>query len=291
MDFVRPVEAIVPGAQGRVLAVMAETTAELNLRTIAELSGVSQAQASRVLPGLVELGVLDELGDLAGSLVISPVSVIVFGSFARREADADSDIDVLVVRPADVDEDDDRWAASMEQLHTDSRRLTGNPIEVLEVSAGEVAALIKSRRPLWADIRRDGSAVHGLPLDKLRGIRSAYAAKAEEFAEAAASDLESGRNIAATSLVVHEGINSADAVCGARIGQRAAGDDHDQVLVLLRQAGPDGAAVERELRRLLPLKTKAEYDPDDIAPSVAAKAVERALRCVAVARRVAKTTR
>jgi hypothetical protein len=207
MDFVRPVEAIVPGAQGRVLAVMAETTAELNLRTIAELSGVSQAQASRVLPGLVELGVLerrevppsslfrfipehvasrailalagstdsvlDELGDLAGSLVISPVSVIVFGSFARREADADSDIDVLVVRPADVDEDDDRWAASMEQLHTDSRRLTGNPIEVLEVSAGEVAALIKSRRPLWADIRRDGSAVHGLPLDKLRGIRSA----------------------------------------------------------------------------------------------------------------------
>jgi HEPN domain-containing protein len=121
-------------------------------------------------------------------------------------------------------------------------------------------------------------------------VRS-YAAKAEEFAEAAASDLEAGRNIAATSLAVHAGINSADAVCGARLGKRASGDDHDQVLVLLRQAGPDGAEVERELRRLLPLKTKAEYDPDDIAPSVAAKAVERALRCVAVARRVAKTTR
>ncbi len=121
-------------------------------------------------------------------------------------------------------------------------------------------------------------------------VRS-YAAKAEEFAEAAASDLEAGRNIAATSLAVHAGINSADAVCGARLGQRAAGDDHDQVLVLLRQAGPDGAAVERELRRLLPLKTKAEYDPDDIAPAVAAKAVERALRCAAVARRVANATR
>jgi predicted nucleotidyltransferase len=207
MDFVRPVEAIVPGAQGRVLAVMAETAAELNLRTIAELSGVSQAQASRVLPGLVELGVLerrevppsslfrfvpenvaskailalarsvdtvlDELGHLAASLLVPPVSVVVFGSFARRDADAESDIDVLVVRPDDVDEDDEKWAASMEQLHTDARHLAGNPIEVLEVSAGEVVSLLRSRRPLWADIRRDGRVVHGLPLDELRGVRSA----------------------------------------------------------------------------------------------------------------------
>jgi predicted nucleotidyltransferase len=207
MDFVRPVEAIVPGAQGRVLAVMAETTAELNLRTISELSGVSQAQASRILPNLVKLGVLerrevppsslfrfvpehvasrtilalarstdtvlDELGDIASSLLVPPVSVIVFGSFARREVDAESDIDLLVVRPSEVDEDDEKWASSMDQLHTDARRLTGNPIEVLEVSAGEAAALVKSRRPLWTDIRRDGRVVHGLSLDQLRGVPSA----------------------------------------------------------------------------------------------------------------------
>lgn len=121
-------------------------------------------------------------------------------------------------------------------------------------------------------------------------VRS-YTAKAEEFAEAAVSDLEAGRNIAATSLAIHAGINSADAVCGVRLGKRAAGEDHDQVLVLLRQTGPDGAEVERDLRRLLPLKAKAEYDPDNIAPSVAAKAVERAQRCAAVARRVASTAR
>ncbi len=119
----------------------------------------------------------------------------------------------------------------------------------------------------------------------------AYARKAEEFVEAAASDLNAGRNIAATSLAIHAGINAADAVCGARLGQRAAGEDHDQVLGLLRQAGPDGAEVERELRRLLPLKTKAEYEPDDVAPSIAAKAVDRAQRCVAVARRVAAAMR
>lgn len=121
-------------------------------------------------------------------------------------------------------------------------------------------------------------------------VRS-YASKAQEFAEAAASDLEAGRRIAATSLAIHAGINSADAVCGARVGQRAASEDHDQVLAMLRQAGPDGTEVERHLRRLLPLKTKAEYEPDDIALAVAAKAVERAQRCAAVARRVANATR
>jgi hypothetical protein len=119
----------------------------------------------------------------------------------------------------------------------------------------------------------------------------AYAAKAQEFALAAASELDAGRSIAATSLAIHAGINSADAICGARLGKRAAGEDHGEVLVLLRQAGPDGAGVERELRRLLPLKTKAEYEPEDIAPSVAHKAVERAERCAAVARRVADQTR
>lgn len=206
MDFVRPIEAIVPGAQGRVLAVLAETTAELNLRTIAQLAGVSQAQASRVLPGLVELGLverrevppaslfrlvadhvasrallalarstdtaLDEIGRLAAALPRPPMSVIVFGSFARREAGADSDIDVVVVRPAEIDEDDDTWIELLEAWRRDVRRLTGNPVEVLEVSAAEAPAKVAGRSQIWADIRRDGRAVHGLDIDQLRAVRS-----------------------------------------------------------------------------------------------------------------------
>jgi hypothetical protein len=115
----------------------------------------------------------------------------------------------------------------------------------------------------------------------------AYAGKAQEYADAARSELDSARFIAATSLSIHAAINAADAVCGARVGQRAAGDAHDQVLALLRTAGADGLSVEKELRRLLPLKTTAEYEPDDVAAGVAAKAVERAQRCVAIARKVA----
>lgn len=196
-----------PGAQGRVLAVLAETTAELNLRTIAQLAGISQAQASRLLPDLVALGVierrevppaslfrlvpehvasralltlarstdtvLDEMGRLAEALPHPPMSVIVFGSFARREAVAGSDIDVVIVRPADVDEDEDAWSASLESWRRDVRRLTGNPVEVLEVSADEAATKLAGRAQVWADIRRDGRVVQGLGIDELRAVRSA----------------------------------------------------------------------------------------------------------------------
>lgn len=96
----------------------------------------------------------------------------------------------------------------------------------------------------------------------------AYVNKAQEYSDAAVSELEADRFIAASSLAVHAEINAADAVCGARIGR-------------------DGAAIERELRQLLPLKTMAEYEPDDIARSTATKAVERATRCVQIAQRVA----
>lgn len=205
MDFVRPIGAIVPGAQGRLLEVLVETTAELNLRTIAQLAGISQAQASRLLPDLVALGVverrevppsllfrlvpdhvasrsllalarstdtvLDELGRLASVLPRPPASVIVFGSFARREADTDSDIDVLVVRPAEVDEGDDVWSDSLEGWRRDARRLAGNPVEILEVGASEAALKLGGHGQVWTDIRRDGHVVHGLSIDEIRAAR------------------------------------------------------------------------------------------------------------------------
>ena len=76
-------------------------------------------------------------------------------------------------------------------------------------------------------------------------------------------------------------------MCGARVGQRAAGEGHDQVVSLLATAGADGNAVAKDLRRLLPLKTQAEYEPEGVSHGIAAKAVERAQRCVTIARAVA----
>lgn len=207
MDFVRPVEAVIPGVQGRVLAVLAETTAELNLRTIARLSGVSHAQVSRVLPGLVDLGlverreappsslfrlvpehvaagpllalarardcVVEEMGRVAALLPTVPVSVITFGSFARGEADSESDIDAVFVRPVGIDESDEAWADSVEQWRSRIHRVSGNPVEVLEVGSDEVGTRLSSRHPVWGDIRREGVVVHGRSLNDLAEIHIA----------------------------------------------------------------------------------------------------------------------
>ena len=203
MDFVRPVEAIIPGVQGRVLSVLAETTADLNMRTIARLADVSLSQASRVLAPLVELGVVErrdvppsslfrlvpqhvavgpllalargrdaligEMGRIALGLPVVPLSAIVFGSFARGEADIESDIDTVLVRPAGVDESDELWSESVEQWRASVRRASGNRVEVLDVGSDEVTALLTGRRQVWREIRRDGLVVHGPSLAELEG--------------------------------------------------------------------------------------------------------------------------
>jgi predicted nucleotidyltransferase len=201
VDFLRPVEAVIPGAQGKLLAVFAETTAGLSVRTAARLSGVSLAQTSRILPELATLGVLDrteippsivyqlveenvasrairllarsrdhvlaELGELAKSMVIPPVSIIVFGSFARGEARPDSDVDVVMVRERHVDASSE-WSEGIDEWRRGARRLTGNEVEVMEVDQLEVSSLLRSRRPVWQDIHRDGVVVFGKTLEELQ---------------------------------------------------------------------------------------------------------------------------
>jgi len=205
VDFVRPISSVIPGVQGRALAVLAETTAELNLRTLARLAGVSVAQMSRVLPELVELGLVDrrevppsslfrlnrghvasravlalgsvrqtvlgEIGSIALGLPEVPRSVIVFGSFARGEADAESDIDVVVVRPSSVAAEAEKWEHSVHQLRDRVRTITGNRVEVLEVGEDAAAVKLVGRTQVWRDIRRDGIVVHGTSIEELSRSR------------------------------------------------------------------------------------------------------------------------
>lgn len=115
---------------------------------------------------------------------------------------------------------------------------------------------------------------------------SAYLSKSEEYLAAAERELGERLNVAATSLAIHAAINAADAVCGIRLGKRSGGQNHEEVLGLLVTAGADGRELARELGRLLPLKTKAEYDHVDVSKADAGRAIERARRSVAIARRV-----
>ena len=202
MEFRRPVEALIPDAQGRVLGTLTRTTEELTLTTLADLSGVSLAHVARIVPRLVDLGVverrdvppaalvklnrdslaaraisaladlrhtlLDELRASAQAIDPAPVNVTLFGSFARGDDDAASDIDVAVVRPFALSEDDPAWTESIARWESHVRRMSGNSLDRIELAEDEVPRLLRSRRPLWTAILREGIPLQGRLLADIR---------------------------------------------------------------------------------------------------------------------------
>jgi hypothetical protein len=85
------------------------------------------------------------------------------------EADAHSDIDLAVVRPDDVDDDDEGWAESIDAWRRQVRTLTGNDVEIIEATASEATRKLRGRSELWRNIKRDGMVVYGRALDVLAG--------------------------------------------------------------------------------------------------------------------------
>lgn len=114
----------------------------------------------------------------------------------------------------------------------------------------------------------------------------AYLRQAEEYLAAAHDGLKLKRYNAATSAAVHAGINATDAICGAALGIRSTSPDHAAALDLLSQAGAEGRKAAASLRRLIPVKSQAEYDPSPVSRSRAAAATRAAERILEIARRV-----
>jgi hypothetical protein len=110
----------------------------------------------------------------------------------------------------------------------------------------------------------------------------AYLAKAGEFFRAAQDALQLGNHTAATGNAVHAGIAAADAIAAARSGSIWRGP-HDQASLHLERSGTDGKQAARHLRRLIPLKTRAEYDPTPVREVDARAAVTAAERMVGIA--------
>lgn len=188
MDLSRPIEALIPGARGRLLGALIGSGRELSTADAARLSGVSAPQASRVLAQLVELGIVTRrdvppaviCSPVAGNAVIAmlmelcvlrsrviefarqsatqispaPVRLSVFGSVARGTSDAESDIDIVAVRPNGADEDDD-WVESLGRWSAGLEDFSGSRINVLEIGVDEWRSLDLSERSLWRDINRD----------------------------------------------------------------------------------------------------------------------------------------
>jgi hypothetical protein len=203
VDFVCPIEAVIPGAQGRLLAALARISAPVTLRTAAELAGVSPAQCSQLFGALVDLGIVEredvppaahfrlvrdhvaatpllelleaearflaELRRTASRIQPKPVSVVAFGSLVRGQAGVGSDVDVLMVRTSQVDGDDAAWRQSVAAWVTSGERMSGNPVNLLEVDDAEAGRRLQRGGGVWTAIREEGRTVYGLTVDELRG--------------------------------------------------------------------------------------------------------------------------
>jgi HEPN domain-containing protein len=113
-----------------------------------------------------------------------------------------------------------------------------------------------------------------------------YLAQANEFLDAAESELRAERFNAAAGNAVVAVVNAADAVSGYRLGERWTGP-HELAGRHVRQAGAEGKQLERALHRTVPFKNRAQYDPRPVSASRARNLVETGRRAVAAANRVA----
>ena len=202
MDVARPYASIAPGVDGEALVVLARTTAPLTGRQIARLvkRGTSPS-VSAALDRLVEQGlvhrqeagraylhtlnrdhiaapIVESLAGLRTELLRrlretlenwqpAPFHASMFGSAARADGDTRSDIDLLVIRPADVEEDDTRWRAQVSSLSEVVHAWTGNHAGIAELDEAELQDLRRRPPAILANLRADAIDLAGQPVRAL----------------------------------------------------------------------------------------------------------------------------
>lgn len=194
MNVALPILSVIPSLDGPVLAALSGTNSPLSLAEIhAQAGRRSKSGVRQVLLRMVDEGlvlrvpggfVLNRqhlaapavimLADLHGELsrrIRSAVDswqgdvalVGLFGSAARRDGDAESDIDVLVVSDAaGLD-------SFVEELTVLIRSWTGNPAQVIGVSAAELRRLRRAKEPIVARWEQELMVISG-DRRALRGV-------------------------------------------------------------------------------------------------------------------------
>jgi hypothetical protein len=114
------------------------------------------------------------------------------------------------------------------------------------------------------------------PLEAAR----AHQRKARQFLDAADVELAGDLYDAATSSAVLAGINAKDAICLRLTGRTGKSENHQAAAGELAKAGPAGKALEATFRRLIGMKTAAQYQAAPMSAADARKAVEWATRLV-----------
>ena len=118
-----------------------------------------------------------------------------------------------------------------------------------------------------------------------------YLGNSLEFLRAAEHSLSHDNRVAATGNAVTAGILAADAIAAARGGRVWKGEHSGAAEHLEKVGGAEGKRAATQLRRLIPLKNRAQYDPDPIVAKDAAAALAAASKIVSIAKAVVAGSR
>jgi len=200
MNLQRPFQVVAPTLDGDVLAVLARADRAVTGRAIERESGGSHGGVQRALDHLVAEGIvireragraylyrlnrdhlaapwieglatlrlqlIDRLRSSIGEWEIQPASSVLFGSAARGEAGPASDLDLLMVRPRDIDADNETWRGQVMALQEAVSGWTGNDARVLEYGEDELGL----DEPVLETVAAEGVELHG-SLRRLLGRR------------------------------------------------------------------------------------------------------------------------
>jgi predicted nucleotidyltransferase len=204
MNLSEPLEGLTNLVEATVLRVLARADTGFSGRQVHALAGVgSTSSVHRALAGLVNVGVVSaerrppsimyrinrehalwpvvELALAARTRVFEgigefceenlpdelDVTVVIYGSVARRESALDSDVDLFVVYPDKMDPD--ARADFSYQIASHVERVTGNEAQVFSIERGELAQRVSENDPLVANVLADGVLIYGPALRRAIG--------------------------------------------------------------------------------------------------------------------------
>lgn len=87
-----------------------------------------------------------------------------------------------------------------------------------------------------------------------------YLKKAEDFLKGCKNEIENKNWNSAVSLAIHSGICAADALCVFSLGERSAGEGHEEFTQLINKINIKDINVKiKQLSSLISVKNSAEY--------------------------------